>query len=221
MLLYVNTYWKRSGFIEGCCLHIAYQYRHQLPTQTHYMPEQSSSRKAAERFHGRVRHSDGRVCRWYGCALAGEFKAPAPTGGMDWYCLDHIRDFNAGYDYFKGLGRAEIEALQSHGHPSWTDLPAWPFAAKAAQNLNISDPFGLFQASARGPSAKPLDPKTTKAFSTLGLPPCKDRAPIRRAYKTLVRRFHPDMNGGNRAHEGDLLKVIDAYTHLLSYIAQK
>ncbi len=188
------------------------------------MPEQTSPRKPPERFHGRTRHADGRLCRWHGCEVAGEFKAPAPTGGTDWYCLDHIRDFNAGYDYFKGLTRAEIEALQSVGHPSWTDLPAWPFAAKATQNLNITDPFGLFRSGVRRAplkATKPLDSKTAKAFRSLGLEPTHERQSIRRAYKALVRRFHPDMNGGNRAHEGDLLKVIDAYTHLLSYIPTK
>jgi curved DNA-binding protein CbpA len=39
---------------------------------------------------------------------------------------------------------------------------------------------------------------------------------VRRAYKRLVRRYHPDSNGGDRGHEGKLQAVVNAYTHLKS-----
>ena len=35
--------------------------------------------------------------------------------------------------------------------------------------------------------------------------------PSRQSYSQLVRRYHPDKNGGDRAHEARLLAVIEAY----------
>jgi curved DNA-binding protein CbpA len=32
--------------------------------------------------------------------------------------------------------------------------------------------------------------------------------------RSAVRRYHPDRNGGDRAHESELQKVIAAYQHL-------
>ncbi len=71
-----------------------------------------------DRFHGR-REAQGRQCDWPGCTEPGEFRAPggrAPgfdgPGDYRWFCLDHVRAFNAGYDYFSGMSPEEIYAAQ-------------------------------------------------------------------------------------------------------------
>jgi curved DNA-binding protein CbpA len=38
-----------------------------------------------------------------------------------------------------------------------------------------------------------------------------DRAGLRRRYSELVRRYHPDRNGGDRRHEDRLTRVVEAY----------
>ena len=72
-----------------------------------------------DRFHGRIEGA-GRVCHAPGCDEAGEFRAPGPRassfngpGDYRWFCLDHVRDFNAGYDFFAGMSADEIMAAQS------------------------------------------------------------------------------------------------------------
>lgn len=71
------------------------------------------------RFHGRV-ESEGRPCEAPGCREAGEFRAPGRRpNGFDgpgewrWFCLQHVREFNAGYDWFEGMSAEEIIAAQS------------------------------------------------------------------------------------------------------------
>jgi len=78
-----------------------------------------SDRRRHDRFHGRV--GDGqRTCDHPACAEAGEFRAPPPGGHSGdgpgqwrWLCLDHVREFNAGYDFFDGMGADEIYEAQS------------------------------------------------------------------------------------------------------------
>ena len=41
-----------------------------------------------------------------------------------------------------------------------------------------------------------------------------DRTDLRRRYSELVRRYHPDRNGGDRSHERALQEVIAAYQAL-------
>ncbi len=53
-----------------------------------------------------------------------------------------------------------------------------------------------------------------QALLALGLGDDATAADVRRAYKRLVRRYHPDSNGGDRAQEGKLQVVVNAYTHL-------
>jgi DnaJ-domain-containing protein 1 len=50
-----------------------------------------------------------------------------------------------------------------------------------------------------------------RALSVLGLGEDADRHQVRKRYSSLVRRYHPDKNGGDRTHERLLGEVIEAY----------
>ena len=72
-----------------------------------------------DKFHGRY-DTKGRQCAAPGCDEPGEFRAPgahAPSfdgpGDYRWLCLEHVREFNAGYDWFEGMTPDEILAAQS------------------------------------------------------------------------------------------------------------
>ena len=73
-----------------------------------------------DKFHGRI-SGKKQECSAPGCREAGEFRAPgARSAGFDgpgdyrWFCLDHVREFNAGYDWFDGMSAEEIIRAQ---HP--------------------------------------------------------------------------------------------------------
>jgi curved DNA-binding protein CbpA len=51
-------------------------------------------------------------------------------------------------------------------------------------------------------------------FRVLGLAVDADRRALRIRYAELVRKFHPDHNGGDRSHEKALQAVIEAYQAL-------
>ena len=80
----------------------------------------ASAGRRETKFHGRV--AGERDCSRPGCTASGEFRAPADDGrrpGFDgpgdwrWLCLDHVREFNARYNYFNGMSPEEIEAAQT------------------------------------------------------------------------------------------------------------
>lgn len=188
---------------------------------------QSRPRSRMNRFHGRVEHADGRRCDSPGCEEPGEFRAPRSArperDGYHWFCLEHVRQFNAGYDYFKNLSPEEIAAEQS-GHPSW-ERKSRPFASNAsAADLHIDDPLGIlkgfkgwdgrFGATGARPDGGRLSARDRQALRVLGLGDDATLEAIKKQYKRLARRYHPDTNGGDRSQEHQLHKVIDAYTHL-------
>ena len=187
-----------------------------------------------DRFHGRF-EATGRICNWPGCDDAGEFRAPGPrASGFDgpgdyrWFCLEHVRQFNSGYDYFDGMSSEEIFEAQSPLH-GWanTTRAFQPDAGidEAPRWANFSDPLEAISARARAhvrnrtqerrqqmrSDAGRFNPAEQGALSTLDLAPDIDRTALRRRYTELVRRFHPDHNGGDRAHEDRLRQVVEAY----------
>ena len=187
--------------------------------------------KRQTRFHGRV-EGQGH-CAHPGCEAPGEFRAPAGRGpsfdgpgDWRWLCLDHVRAFNSGYNYFQGMSTEEIEAAQTpYGgwdretrafatgggdrSPRWTDFtdPLDAIGARFKRSPNPDAP------RSDGRELSALDRKSLKV---LGLGVDIDRRALRQRYADLVRRFHPDRNGGDRTHEKALQEVIEAYTQLKS-----
>ncbi|MFM5930447.1 MAG: J domain-containing protein [Novosphingobium sp.] len=179
-----------------------------------------------DRFHGRVSGSR-RSCDWRGCDLPGEFRAPgARPSGFDgpgdyrWYCLEHIREFNASYDAFAGMTAEEIWQAQS-------PIAGWDRETRAFNPTagidaaprwaDFSDPLEAISGRARARRPKQrldgraVTPEERQAFDTLELDINADRKALRGRYSELARRFHPDRNGGDRAMEKRLQAVVEAY----------
>jgi hypothetical protein len=184
------------------------------------------------RFHGRV-ESDGRLCEAPACREAGEFRAPGRRpNGFDgpgewrWFCLQHVREFNAGYDWFQGMSAEEIIAAQSPIAGWRTESPSFrPDAGVdgVPRWADYADPLDAIAARARGIRSRAegrakaaamevrFSPDEARALEVMGLGSDTDRTRLRRRYSELVRRYHPDRNGGDRRHEAQLSAVVDAY----------
>jgi hypothetical protein len=181
------------------------------------------------RFHGRVEGAAER-CEHPGCDAPGEFRAPRDPGRRAgdrppewrWLCLDHVRAFNAGYNYFSGMSTEEIEAAQRPfaGWERETRAFAHTGADRPPRWSDFSDPLDAIGARFRQAApkeradGKPLSGENRRDLATLGLEPDADRKALRQRYSELVRRYHPDRNGGDRSHEAKLQQVIGAYTRL-------
>jgi hypothetical protein len=142
---------------------------------------------------------------------------PGSEGGWQFLCLDHVRAFNAGYNFFDGLSMDEIHEAQS-------PLAGWEQAATAKGRMAFSfgDAHDLFGADRPAPAPKRWAGfGDAQALGALGLGDAATAADVRRAYKRLVRRYHPDSNEGDRSMEGKLQAVVNAYTHLKSASAFK
>ncbi|MHA6316933.1 DnaJ domain-containing protein [Altererythrobacter sp. CAU 1778] len=188
------------------------------------------------RFHGRHEGAE-RTCDAPGCREPGEFRAPGPRassfdgpGDWRWFCLDHVREFNSGYDWFEGMSAEEMLAAHHpaagwqrdtrafnasrafDGMPRWADYDD-PLDAINARAAGIRDRarHQAERAMAAAENAGGFDREEIAALQTMGLGRDTDRRRLRRRYTELVRRYHPDQNGGDRAYEERLGRVVEAY----------
>jgi hypothetical protein len=177
----------------------------------------------------------GQRCAHPGCREDGEFRAPDRfgeqanfdgPGRFRWLCFDHVREFNASYNFFDGMSREEIEDAQ-------VPFAGWATETRAFTNGGVDsppkwrdfhDPLDAISARfrARMPKArndgKRLSDEDRKALTILKLDENADRNALRTRYTELVRKFHPDHNGGDRAYEHALQAVVEAYQRLRSVI---
>lgn len=162
-----------------------------------------------------------------GCEAAGEFRAPGVrASGFDgpgdyrWFCLDHVRTFNAGYDFFEGMSSDDILRAQSPVSGWERETRAFrPTAGidSAPRWADFADPLDAISARARArrPAAREdgrtISPDERKALDVLGLALDADRRELRERYSQLVQKYHPDRNGGDRSYEARLQTVVEAY----------
>jgi len=181
------------------------------------------------RFHGRV-EANGRICVAPGCTEPGEFRAPPLEGPSDgngprafrWMCLEHVRAFNAGYNFFDGMTADEIHQAQRPmaGWEAESRSFARAGTGQGPRWADFTDPLDAIAARFRREPApersdgKPLSGEDRASLKVLGLPADADRGALRKRYSELVRRYHPDRNGGDRSQEVLLQKVIGAYQQL-------
>jgi hypothetical protein len=172
--------------------------------------------------HGRVEGAQAR-CAVPGCNEPGEFKAPLQPANFDgpgawrFLCLDHVREHNARYNFFEGMSTEEITEAQSP-LAGW-ERPSRKFASNGADPpprwSDFSDPLDAistrFGNILKGAEPARFSKAERRALSVLGLGEDADRHQLRKRYSGLVRRYHPDKNGGDRSHEGRLGEVIEAY----------
>lgn len=165
-------------------------------------------------------------CDHPGCSRPGAFRAPMGRNREGHYynfCIDHVRAYNQSYNYFKDMSDESIQAFQKDaitGHrPTWTIGLNGVRGPGAEMDDSVSDVLGIFRNGRKQSAARPAERRhvsvgSRKALDALGLDDTADKAQVRAQFKALAKRFHPDLNGGDRSHEEKLRAIIDAYNYL-------
>ncbi|HEY9548091.1 MAG TPA: J domain-containing protein, partial [Kiloniellaceae bacterium] len=169
-----------------------------------------------------------RRCDRAGCTAEGLHRAPRAPEALTsyyWFCLEHVREYNLAWDYFKGMDEDAIE--QTRRRDAVWQRPSWPLnggkanggtAKSGPQARPFKDAFGFFAEEAaerqRRAGRFPPNSRQAKALRILELPPTASLAEVKARYKALVKLLHPDITGGDcRAEER--LKIINlAYSDL-------
>jgi DnaJ-like protein len=174
-------------------------------------------------------------CQWPKCGAPATHRAPKGRlrAGEYWqFCLEHVREYNNSYNFFAGMSEDAVARYQKDaitGHrPTWKlgSLGGQPAAPGKSRRSGwaAEDPFSLFGEAAAGSTghARPAAEgrkilnAQRRALDVLGLEADAKRADIKARFKVLVKRHHPDANGGDRGSEEQLREIIVAYNYLKS-----
>lgn len=164
-----------------------------------------------------------RLCDHPGCMGAGDYRAPRTRDRLDvfyWFCLDHVRAYNAQWNYYAGMSAAEIEA-ELRSDTVW-QRPTWPLGSRigAYFGARMRD-FGLFgfededSSAARGERTRkrPLT-EQEQALAVFDLEIPFTLGGLKARYKHLVKLNHPDAHGGDKLAEERLKIITQAYATL-------
>ena len=171
----------------------------------------------------------GRLCDAPDCAEPGQYRAPRDRSLREfhWFCLDHVRAYNAGWDFYKGMGPDEIEACL-RADTSW-QRPTWPLGRIGGSGRFdpeiLRDPLGVLGAEAPSPRRKAPEndtpPELRAALDLLGLKWPLASVELRARYKDLAKQHHPDATGGDKQAEERLKDINRAYSLLKHRLAKQ
>jgi hypothetical protein len=179
------------------------------------------------------------ACDWPGCAHGATHRAPKGRGQEREYwrfCLDHVREYNHSYNFFAGMSDDAVARYQKDsitGHrPTWKmGMLGGKRGGKSSGRGGFNgydtadDPFDMFAELGARPRAgqtrheaerRAVRNVELKALHALGLEADAERGEIKARFKELVKRHHPDANGGDRGSEDKLREIIEAYNYLKS-----
>jgi len=162
------------------------------------------------------------ICDWENCKESGNFKAPIEKDNSKnyrWLCEEHIKLFNKSWNYFDGMDQNEIENFLK-SDLTW-HRPTQKFGS-SDNFFNIlwtnalNDKFNFFkeEKNINNLNGRKFDTKDRDAFRIMGLELNASWPIVKKQFKTLVKKFHPDRNAGNKKFEDKLKRITLAYSHL-------
>ena len=178
-------------------------------------------------------------CDFEGCSKPSTARAPKSRENLNEFynfCQVHAAQYNKSWNFYAGMSEGQIRAAQENeamtgGRPTWDMKVSRNSRVNAAINAKNTggsagangwqDSFGLFERRVNdqaGPAMSEAEARMGKlerqAMAELGLEPGTAKEAVKARYHELLKRFHPDTNGGDRATEVKLQSVIKAYKTL-------
>ena len=167
------------------------------------------------------------------CNEKGEYRAPKSRVMLNkyfYFCLDHIKEYNKSWDFYKGMSVEQIE--NSMRSDTFWDRPSWPLKNSFK---NIFDEFNEYvEDFVKNDDDKindtffknklldeSLSIEEAKALKELDLKMPISLEKIKKNYKKLVKIFHPDVNGNNKDAEERFKQINESYKLLLKKFMKK
>ena len=171
------------------------------------------------------------ACQHPGCTADGIYRAPKARDQLNdyyWFCLDHVREYNKAWDYYAGMDTGAIEQevrldtvwqrptwpLGQWGSEAWgrrfAGIPESEFMPDdVRETLNAR--MGAGAKNGTRSETRRIQTKEEQALAVLSLTAPVTWQEVKRQYKILVKKLHPDANGGDKTAEEQLKLVNLAY----------
>ena len=174
-----------------------------------------------------------RNCDSYKCTEKGEYKAPKSRILLNdyfYFCLNHIKEYNKSWDFYKGMTVDQIE--NSMRSDAVWDRPSWPLKGEYTNDFDEFDEYiddfiktknnkvneNYFKNKLLNET---LTIEEAQALKELELEVPISLEKVKKNYKKLVKIFHPDVNGNNKKAEEKFKQINESYKLLLKKFIKK
>ena len=151
---------------------------------------------------------DGKkLCDHPNCTKKGEYRAPKDRSLKDyyWFCLEHVQEYNKEWNYYDGISADAPEDDEE------LDMHFKGFNSNIKYNFmgdfdNYNNDFSFLYTK-----------EELKYFEIMEIKPKEANLQlIKKQYKNLVKKYHPDLNQDDKSMEEKFKQMSVAYKYLLN-----
>lgn len=166
-------------------------------------------------------------CEMPDCMQTGDHRAPKHRGLDEYYnfCFDHAREYNKAWNFFDGMSNSEVEDYMTSSF--YGNRPTWKYGVdgstqeedlfRNAQNQYFYGEHDTQKTREQKKQGTLYGDRTApeyEAMALMGLEPPVELEDIKKRYKKLAKKYHPDLNRDDPNAEELLKKINMAYTIL-------
>ncbi len=155
------------------------------------------------------------VCDFPGCQEKGEYRAPKDKTLKDyyWFCLKHVSQYNAEWNYYdEPIEEPTQKKMHFGGFSSKIKYQfGYDFIDELGDSLRFDDSSWKTRVYFNEYDRK------CAAILDISLEEINAHR-LKQQYKKLARKYHPDMNAGDKSCEEKFKKITTAYNDLIKKI---
>ena len=182
--------------------------------------------KPAKKFFESTNYSI-KQCDEKGCNEEGNFIAPkSPNSGEKYFfCLKHIKIYNKRWNFFAGKSQAEIYNFQKNDF--FEGKPTFPFSDGMKSKIRFEFNYFVDKEKLKFSEKRKKFEKVNKLIfnaeveSSLRLMKLNkdfNEDDLKKVYKQLVKKFHPDVKNNIKNKEKIIKKINNAYKLLFNFL---
>ncbi|MDD4556080.1 MAG: DnaJ domain-containing protein [Alphaproteobacteria bacterium] len=169
-------------------------------------------KQRSRKYYNPQREDTVKKCDHPNCSKLGEYKAPKDRDlkAYYWFCLEHVQEYNAKWNYYEGISTdepVEEEPFSHHrfkGFKSKVKYNNFAYGYEAFDDYN-NDFSGFYTREEK------------KYFEIMEIKPSEVSIKlIKKQYKILAKKYHPDLNQGDKEMEEKFKSLSLAYNYLLN-----
>ncbi len=167
--------------------------------------------------------SKKQLCHEKGCSNAGEYMAPKSPNSNEKYffCHDHIKLYNKRWNFFAGKSQKQIYDFQKNDF--FEGRPTRPFSQGYGSKIKFEFKYDLDHEKIKFKrrnkfifnNNKKNNSKILKALEIFSLNDDFNEKMLKKRYKELVKKYHPDINKSLLDKDSKIKEINNAYNFLL------
>lgn len=175
----------------------------------------------AKKYFAPQNEGEEHCCDHPGCREKGEYRAPKDRSLKEyfWFCLKHVQEYNARWNYYAGMDGEEGEKAKAKMH-----FGGFRSKIKYQFGYDFIDELGIEGSFADSPWKNNVyfnsRDRECAEIMEMDLDVLTPES-LKKQYKKLVKKYHPDVNAGDKACEEKFKKIAAAYRDLSSKISEK